>query len=398
MKNKLFTVFLGTYNAEPWIVDIIKSLEDQSCEPFSVVIVDNASEDNTVNILENIFDQYSFRNSYQLVKNKKNIGPISTFLDRLDIFDSEWLIMIHQDDFYHSNHISMLKNQLQKVNDATGLVFSAMQRIDENGNEFLSPPTLASKLSETDRISNFILGLQISPVNFPACALRISYLSQLDTSRHTTAFNDMELLLRLMCIADIKYIANETMHYRVYEGNAAAITTDFANDRAALVGLNEVFHSQEFSNLLEQITEEFRQQELINGLDQALKIRIKDPYLQKIGKNLLAETLIRQLKYDVKAATKFLIESFEGLDLKKEVDMVSNLKFVDNYEVVSISGKGATPLNTGELDSIQNSLKVKKAKRLSLSAREKIYNFIFNSFIFALVKRPFVKVWRSANK
>ena len=398
MESKLFSVFLGTYNAEPWIFNIIKSLEDQDCEAFSVVIVDNASEDNTVNILENIFEEYSLKNSYHLVKNKKNIGPISTFLDRLDIFDSEWLIMIHQDDYYHSNHISTLKDQLQKANETTGLVFSAMQRMDENGNEFLSPPTLASKLSEIDRISNFILGLQISPVNFPACALRISKLSQLDTSRHTTAFNDMELLLRLMCIADTKYIVNETMHYRVYEGNAASITTDFANDRAVLIGLNEVFHSQEFSKLLEQITEESRQQEVINGLEQALKIRIKDTYLQKLSRNILAETLIRKLKYKEKSVSRFLVESLESLDLRKEAELVSNLNFVDDYEVKFLASKGSKSLDLKEPNLFQNSLTTNFIKFLPLKFRERIYDLVFNSYIFILVKRPFVKVWRSVNK
>ena len=398
MKNKLFTVFLGTYNAEPWILDIIKSLENQDCEAFSVVIVDNASKDNTVSILENFFEEYSLRNSYQLVKNKKNIGPISTFLDRLDIFGSEWLIMIHQDDYYHPNHISTLKDQLQKVNEATGLVFSAMQRMDENGNEFPAPPTLASKLSEIDRISNFILGLQISPVNFPACALRLSKISQLDTSRHTTAFNDMELLLRLMCIADTKYIVNETMHYRVYEGNASSITTNFANDRAVLIGLNEVFHSHEFSNLLEQIIEKSRQQEFINGLEQALKIRIKDTYLQKLSRNILAETLVRKLKYKEKSALKFLIESLANLDLIKEANLVSNLNFVDDYVVQSLKSKGSKSLDLKEPNLFHGSLTSNFIKFLPLKTRERIYDLLFNSYIFIFVKRPFVKVWRSVNK
>ena len=108
MDKELFEVFLGTYNAEPWIEKAINSLEAQSCDPFNVKIIDNASEDNTIALIEDIFSINTFKNNYTLLKNHKNIGPISSFLDRLDQFNCDWIVMIHQDDIYHPDHISTL--------------------------------------------------------------------------------------------------------------------------------------------------------------------------------------------------------------------------------------------------------------------------------------------------
>ncbi len=51
MGQKLFEVFLGTFNAEPWIRDIISDLENQDIEPFDVKIIDNQSTDQTINVL-----------------------------------------------------------------------------------------------------------------------------------------------------------------------------------------------------------------------------------------------------------------------------------------------------------------------------------------------------------
>ena len=73
MSQNKFEVFLGTYNAAPWIESVIHSLESQDCDPFVVRIIDNASEDDTVSIIQNIFESYSFKNTYYLVKNNKNI-------------------------------------------------------------------------------------------------------------------------------------------------------------------------------------------------------------------------------------------------------------------------------------------------------------------------------------
>ncbi len=396
MKNKSFTVFLGTYNAEPWIVDIIKSLEEQNCESFSVVIVDNASDDNTVNILENIFKEYSLRNSYQLVKNKKNFGAISSFLDRLTLFESEWILMIHQDDYYHENHIANLANAITTAKEQTGIIFSAMKRIDHNNNVIFNPPTLSSKLSETDRFRNVLLSLQISPINFPACALKKSILEKVDTTRHTTAFNDMELLLRMMCISDVKYLPVETMHYRVYEGNSSNTTTNFSNDRAVLVGLNEFLHSSEFRFLLDTYVSEEKVSDLISALENAIEIRMSDTDLKRVLANLIAEFLIREFGYENEVVNKFLRTALEKFNLPKETKLVDNLQYLNQFEVQELRSQGSNPFSKIDLATFSREKSgINSAlDSIPLSTREKIYNSFFTSILLKGSKRPFIKVWR----
>lgn len=175
--------------------------------------------------------------------------------------------MIHQDDVYHSNHISTLTSAMNATNEDTSIIFAAMKRIDGEGNVTIAPPTLSSKLSKTDRLENFMLSLQISPINFPACALRIAEMRTTTTTRHTTAFNDIEMLLRMMCVSDVRYIPEETMHYRVYSGNAASITSSLANDRAIFVGLVELFHSREIDQVLTLATSEEHWRKLIGSIN-----------------------------------------------------------------------------------------------------------------------------------
>jgi glycosyltransferase involved in cell wall biosynthesis len=55
MSKPKFEVFLGTYNAAPWITGVIKSLEQQTCDPFTVNIIDNGSTDGTIQIIEELF-------------------------------------------------------------------------------------------------------------------------------------------------------------------------------------------------------------------------------------------------------------------------------------------------------------------------------------------------------
>ena len=318
MSKELFEVFLGTFNAEPWIEQVISSLEAQDYPAFKVRIFDNASTDNTVEMISSILSNNTLKNEYTLFKNDQNIGAISSFLDRLDQFDCEWIVMVHQDDYYHSNHIATLATTLKEGSDSSGIVFTAMQRIDGQGNVKLSPPTLSSKLSKTDRLENFMLSLQLSPVNFPACALRKSDLQQVNTSRHTTAFNDIEILLQIMCIADVKYIPQETMHYRVYSGNAAAITSSRANDRAIFVGLVELFHSNEVDQVLTLVTSDEHWRKLIESINQAIDIRIQSKEIQDLARNMISESLVRRFGYTNKLLSGFLISSLTELGLDRE--------------------------------------------------------------------------------
>jgi len=395
MSKELFEVFLGTYNAEPWIEQVISSLEAQDCAPFKVKIIDNASTDNTIALVEDLFSRNVLNNEYILLKNNKNIGAISSFLDRLDQFDCDWIVMIHQDDVYHSNHISTLTSAMNVTNEETSMIFTAMKRIDGEGNVTIAPPTLSSKLSKTDHLENFMLSLQISPINFPACALRIADLRTTTTTRHTTAFNDIEMLLRMMCMSDVRYIPEETMHYRVYSGNSAAITTSLANDRAIFVGLVELFHSREVDQVLTLVTSDEHWRKLIESINQSINIRIQSKEIQDLARNMISESLIRRFGYSNKFLAEFLIESLTELGLEREAEMARNLHLHSGYSKISLSkeSSGIDPLVV-QLSIGQTPLAGRLVNLFSLSARERFYDLVFRSPLLSRSKRPFVKVWR----
>jgi len=395
MSKELFEVFLGTYNAEPWIEQVISSLEAQDYPAFRVRIFDNASTDNTVEMISSILSNSTLKNEYTLFKNDQNIGAISSFLDRLDQFDCDWIVMVHQDDYYHSNHIATLATVLKVESESSGIVFTAMQRIDGQGNVKISPPTLASKLSKTDRLENFMLSLQLSPINFPACALKKSDLQRVNTSRHTTAFNDIEILLQIMCVSDVRYIPEETMHYRVYPGNAAAITSSLANDRAIFVGLVELFHSREVDQVLTLVTSDEHWRKLIDSINQAIDIRIQSKEIQDLARNMISESLVRRFGYTNKYLAQFLISSLTELGLGRESTVAKNLHLDPGYARVDCLKSRADEHPSLNQYSIGKTPAAGRLMNLfSLSTRERFFDLVFRSQLLSSSKRPFVKVWR----
>jgi hypothetical protein len=240
-----------------------------------------------------------------------------------------------------------------------------------------------------------MLSLQLSPINFPACALKKSDLQRVNTSRHTTAFNDIEILLQIMCVSDVRYIPEETMHYRVYPGNAAAITSSLANDRAIFVGLVELFHSREVDQVLTLVTSDEHWRKLIDSINQAIDIRIQSKEIQDLARNMISESLVRRFGYTNKYLAQFLISSLIELGLGQESTVAKNLHLNPGYVQVdflkSLVDEHA-PLNQYSIG------KTPAAGRLmnlfSLSTRERFFDLVFRSQLLSRSKRPFVKVWR----
>jgi hypothetical protein len=303
--------------------------------------------------------------------------------------------MVHQDDYYHPDHISTLATALKEESENTGIVFTAMQRIDGQGNVKLTPPTLSSKLSKTDRLENFMLSLQLSPVNFPACALKKSDLQLVNTSRHTTAFNDIEILLQIMCVADVKYIPKETMHYRVYSGNAASITSSLANDRAIFVGLVELFHSKEVDQVLDLVSSDEHWRKLIESINQAIDIRIHSKEIQDLARNMISESLVRRIGYTNKHLTDFLVSSLTALGLERESTVAQNLHLHPGYSRVDFrESTSGVDLPLSQYSMGKTPVAGRLMNLFSLSTRETLFDAIFHSRLLAKSNRPFVRVWR----
>jgi len=185
------------------------------------------------------------------------------------------------------------------------------------------------------------------------------------------------------------------MHYRVYPGNAAAITSTLANDRAIFVGLVELFHSREVDQVLTFVTSDEHWRKLIESINQAIDIRIQSKEIQDLARNMMSESLVRRFGYTNKYLAEFLIESLTELGLEREAEMAGNLHLHSGYSKISLSkeSSGIDPFAV-RLSISQTPFAGRLMNIFSLSARERFFDLVFRSQLLSRSKRPFVKVWR----
>ena len=68
MTESLVSIIIVSWNSEKFLKECIASLENQTYQNFEIILVDNASTDNSVNIVKTNFPKV------KLVENKKNLG------------------------------------------------------------------------------------------------------------------------------------------------------------------------------------------------------------------------------------------------------------------------------------------------------------------------------------
>ena len=99
------SVCMASYNGSKYIKNQITSILSQLDKSDQLVIVDDCSFDNTVNIIENLKDP-----RINLFKNTKNIGVVSTFNRALKNANGDIIFLSDQDDEWLDNKVSFIRN------------------------------------------------------------------------------------------------------------------------------------------------------------------------------------------------------------------------------------------------------------------------------------------------
>jgi rhamnosyltransferase len=142
--NPKVLIILATYNGSPWIIEQVDSILNQKNVNVQLLIVDDASTDDTIEIIE---EKYGGNNCIKVNRNILNSGFaslnfISTF--RLVNLDScDYVAYCDQDDIWFANKLSSAINVL-KFTNSDGYSSSVMAFWPDNSEKKLNQcPTIS---------------------------------------------------------------------------------------------------------------------------------------------------------------------------------------------------------------------------------------------------------------
>lgn len=98
------SIIIPAFNAEKYIRRCLDSILQQQFDDFEVIVVNDGSTDNTLNILK----EYEYKDNRIKIINKANNGVSSARNDALNIAKGEWLAFCDADDYYLPSSIGLL--------------------------------------------------------------------------------------------------------------------------------------------------------------------------------------------------------------------------------------------------------------------------------------------------
>ena len=129
-------VCLATYNGEKYIREFLISLHAQEFQDFRILVSDDGSTDDTLEIL----DEYRRQCNIVIIPNEqsKPLGPAKNFMYLLSRSTAPYVMLADQDDVWHSEKIAtcldMMCDVEGKDSNIPVFIFSDYSEVDENLN------------------------------------------------------------------------------------------------------------------------------------------------------------------------------------------------------------------------------------------------------------------------
>ncbi|MEN8147455.1 MAG: glycosyltransferase family 2 protein [Campylobacterota bacterium] len=207
-------IVVATYNGETYIAEQLESISQQSYKNFNVIIVDDASSDGTVAVIQSFMDKLPLK----LIQNENNLGYIKNFEKALSLADADYVAPCDQDDIWTSDKLQVL---VDNIDDAT-LVYSNSELVDAEGNSLNR--TLSKKLK-----NNFISTRSALSFVFDNCVSAHAMLFKKELLDSIfpfpkTLYFDAWIAANAASSNGIKYIDQNLVLYRQHATNTLSIT------------------------------------------------------------------------------------------------------------------------------------------------------------------------------
>ena len=238
MEEKI-DILLPTYNGEKYIKEQIDSILNQTYKNIKLIIADDCSTDNTVEILK----EYESKDSrVELHVLQENIGVVKNIEYLLNLVEAPYYMLADQDDYWMPEKV---EKSLEKIkNDNADLAFGDLEVVDENLNTIY--PSFNDYMLLTRKINKYIDSYKVNYLYncVTGCTIiakkeTIEYILPIpNTSKHL--IHDHWIALMVALHGKLTYISESYIKYRQH-GNNQVGTEKISHKLNKLQEVRELF-------------------------------------------------------------------------------------------------------------------------------------------------------------
>ena len=121
----MVTVIIPNYNGLKFLKDCLQGLEKQSYKEFKVIVIDNGSDDGSVNFLKE-------EKGIELIALEKNIGFCGAVNLGIKSANTKYVILLNNDTIVYPKYIEMLVKHMQEKDDVFSTSAQMIKMHDES--------------------------------------------------------------------------------------------------------------------------------------------------------------------------------------------------------------------------------------------------------------------------
>ena len=125
-------VAIALYNGERFIEEQLETLYNQTRKPDQVVLCDDGSKDNTLEIVENYIQRHGLQQSWRVERNPQNLGYIKNFYRAISLCEADVVFLSDQDDIWALDKIEKM-TQVMEEHENIALLSCKSGIVDADG-------------------------------------------------------------------------------------------------------------------------------------------------------------------------------------------------------------------------------------------------------------------------
>ena len=219
--NPLVTVICLCYNHESFVVEALESVLNQTHKNVELIIADDFSTDNSVQVIENWLKKNP---KIPFLINKENLGNTKSFNQCLKIAKGEYIIDLAADDILKSDCIeNQLKGFITTVHQNVGVIYGNAELFTEKG-DFIKDYFITDKQKrriKSQPTGDIYIGLLNGNNNLCSITALIKreVFENLEGYDETLAYEDYDFWIRAARIYHFDYIDKILVQKRVLKNS-----------------------------------------------------------------------------------------------------------------------------------------------------------------------------------
>lgn len=204
------SVLIPTYNCAKYIGQAIQSVLDQTFADFEIIISDNASTDNTEEVVGDFKDQ-----RIKYIRNNENIGFTSNVYKLLEMGKGEYGTILCADDFYGDNDLLARMVRLLETYEDVSFVHTGCLLLKEiDGTKIPIVGKSYSPFTEGYRFIEEVLTLYSCNIFLSSGMFRLKYALSIPKAYEFHLITDLWLWLNMALYGRVAYIPEALVVYR----------------------------------------------------------------------------------------------------------------------------------------------------------------------------------------